>query len=126
MEWGENLVESGREDELKISNHRELKEDFIDEESSKEGELEDEEDEITSQVPHYREGKLPLQEEREDLKPLPPNVKNAFLDKEHKFSVIVATDLSNQEEQQLLEVIRKYKKMIGWSLSDIVGISPQV
>ncbi|XP_016164942.1 uncharacterized protein LOC107607508 [Arachis ipaensis] len=97
-----------------------------DEESSQAGDLEEEENESDPRSLHNQEDKLPHREAREDLKPLPPHVKYAFLDEEHKFPVIVATDLSNQEEQQLLEVIRKYKKAIGWSLSDIVGISPQV
>ncbi|RTK47728.1 hypothetical protein DRJ88_16195, partial [Enterococcus faecalis] len=42
------------------------------------------------------------------------------------FSVIIARELTSQQEEQLLSVLRRHKKAIGWSLADIVGINPQV
>ncbi|XP_025616833.1 uncharacterized protein [Arachis hypogaea] len=126
IDGGKNSVENGKKEELRVGSNHELQGGQSDEEGSQEVDLGDEEDEIVPPSPHNQENKLPRQEAREDLKPLPPHVKYAFLDEEHKFSVIVVTDLSDQEEKQLLEVIWKYKKAIGWSLSDIVGISPQM
>jgi len=34
--------------------------------------------------------------------------------------------LENKQEEKLLEVLRRNKKAIGWSLDDILGISPTV
>ncbi|XP_072078016.1 uncharacterized protein [Arachis hypogaea] len=42
-----------------------------------------------------------------------------------RFPVIIASELSSQEEEKLLEVLREHKKAIGWSLADIVGIDPR-
>ncbi|XP_072065846.1 uncharacterized protein [Arachis hypogaea] len=86
-----------------VGTQHELQEGLIVEGSSRVREFDDD-DESTSSIPHDQEDRLPHQEVREDLKHLPPHVKYAFLDKKHKFSVIVGTDLSNQKEQQHLEV----------------------
>ena len=59
------------------------------------------------------------------MKPLPSHLKYAFLEDNQKFPVIIASELSSEEEKKLLNVLRKYKKAIGWSLDDIVGIDPR-
>ncbi|XP_025661502.1 uncharacterized protein [Arachis hypogaea] len=66
------------------------------------------------------------QEQNLELKPLPPHLKYSYLDEAHKFSVIIARELNPQQEEKLLCVLRKNKREIGWSLVDLVGISPQV
>ncbi|XP_072087165.1 uncharacterized protein [Arachis hypogaea] len=66
------------------------------------------------------------QEQKLELKPLPPHLKYLYLDEAHKFSVIIAKELNPQQEEKLLCVLRKNKRAIGWSLVDLVGISPQV
>jgi len=38
--------------------------------------------------------------------------------------VIIASNLSNQQEEELLHLLKKYKKALGWTLVDILGISP--
>ncbi|XLR23427.1 hypothetical protein S83_051327, partial [Arachis hypogaea] len=68
----------------------------------------------------------PSQEPKSELKPLPPHLKYTYLEDNQKFPVIIARELTSQQEEQLLRVLRKHKKAIGWSLADIVGISPQV
>ncbi|XP_072087237.1 uncharacterized protein [Arachis hypogaea] len=57
-----------------------------------------------------------------ELKPLPSHLKYAFLEDNQRFLVIIASELSTQEEEKLLEVLQRHRKAIGWSLSDIVGI----
>jgi len=47
------------------------------------------------------------------LKPLPG-----------KLPVIISTSLTAEQEQRLLHVLKKHKKAIGWTLADILGISP--
>ncbi|XLU71332.1 hypothetical protein S245_030385, partial [Arachis hypogaea] len=69
---------------------------------------------------------VPNHEQKLELKPLPPHLKYAYLEDNQKLPVIISRELTSQQEEQLLSVLRRYKKAIGWSLADIVGISPQV
>ena len=39
------------------------------------------------------------------------------------FPDIIAANLDQREEQRLLEILRRYKRAIGWTLDDIKGIS---
>ena len=59
-----------------------------------------------------------------ELKPLPPNLKYAYLLEDEKLPVIISTSLSSLEEGKLLDVLRKYKRAIGWTLADLPGMSP--
>nr|KYP61763.1 hypothetical protein KK1_016273 [Cajanus cajan] len=59
-----------------------------------------------------------------ELKPLPENLKYAYLEDEERFPVIISTYLDVDQEDRLLHVLRKHKKAIGWTLEDISGISP--
>jgi hypothetical protein len=38
--------------------------------------------------------------------------------------VIISSSLTTSEEERVIEVLKAYKEAIGWSLSDIKGISP--
>jgi hypothetical protein len=38
--------------------------------------------------------------------------------------VIIASDLVDAQEEKLLDVLRKHKEAIGWTIEDIKGISP--
>jgi len=40
--------------------------------------------------------------------------------------VIISTSLEAIQEEKLLQVLRKHKKAIGWSLADITCISPSI
>ena len=42
------------------------------------------------------------------------------------YPVVISSKLSYQQETSLLEVLRKCKKAIGWSISNLKGISPLV
>lgn len=59
-----------------------------------------------------------------ELKPLPSNMKYAYLEANEKLPVILANNLQQDQEEKLLQVLRNHKKAIGWSLADISGISP--
>ncbi|XP_020209430.1 uncharacterized protein LOC109794391, partial [Cajanus cajan] len=59
-----------------------------------------------------------------ELKPLPENLKYAYLEDDEKFPVIISTSLDAVQEEKLLHVLKKHKKAIGWTLADIPGISP--
>ncbi|XP_045797211.1 uncharacterized protein LOC123891391 [Trifolium pratense] len=59
-----------------------------------------------------------------ELKPLPKNLKYAYLEENEKLPVIISSNLDCEQEEKLLEVLRQHKKAIGWTLADIPGISP--
>ena len=60
------------------------------------------------------------------LKELPIHLKYAFLEPEKGKPVIISTELTENEEQRLLEILRKYKEAIAWSIEDLKGISPSI
>ncbi|RVW68509.1 hypothetical protein CK203_063421 [Vitis vinifera] len=60
------------------------------------------------------------------LKPLPVDLKYAYLEENEKCPVVVSSTLTSDQEDNLLGVLRKCKKAIGWQISDLKGISPLV
>ncbi|RVX16583.1 Retrovirus-related Pol polyprotein from transposon 17.6 [Vitis vinifera] len=60
------------------------------------------------------------------LKPLPVDLKYAYLEDDEKCPVVVSSTLTSDQEDSLLGVLRKCKKAIGWQISDLKGISPLV
>ncbi|KAA0060435.1 reverse transcriptase [Cucumis melo var. makuwa] len=59
-----------------------------------------------------------------ELKTLPPYLKYIFLGKKNTFPVIISKELNQKQEERLIEVLKKKKQAIGWTLDDIKGISP--
>ena len=60
------------------------------------------------------------------LKELPSHLKYAFLEPEKAKPVIISAALIEPEEQKLLEILRRYKEAISWSVEDLKGISPSI
>nr|GEV34957.1 retrovirus-related Pol polyprotein [Tanacetum cinerariifolium] len=60
-----------------------------------------------------------------ELKDLPPHLEYAFLKGNDKFPVIIAKDLSVEENTALIMVLKSHKRAIAWKLSDIKGIDPE-
>ncbi|RDY14443.1 hypothetical protein CR513_00487, partial [Mucuna pruriens] len=60
------------------------------------------------------------------LKPLPKHLKYAYLDDHQQFPIIIANNLNQGQEEKLLNVLRKHKKAIGWTLADLLGINPSI
>ena len=60
------------------------------------------------------------------MKELPSHLKYAFLEPEKGKPVIISTELTENEEQRLLQILRKYKEAIAWSIEDLKGISPSI
>ncbi|XP_074374216.1 uncharacterized protein LOC141714604 [Apium graveolens] len=61
-----------------------------------------------------------------ELKPLPNTLKYKFLGPNKSFPVIIASNLTPSQEEELLIVLKENKVAIGWSISDIKGISPAI
>ena len=60
------------------------------------------------------------------LKELLSHLKYAFLEPEKGKPVIISAALTEMEEQKLLQILRKYKETIAWSVEDLKGISPSI
>jgi hypothetical protein len=59
-----------------------------------------------------------------DLKPLPKGLKYEFLGPDKTYPVIVSDELSPEENEKLLNLLRKHRKVIGYSINDLKGLSP--
>ncbi|KAK2361118.1 hypothetical protein QL285_086309 [Trifolium repens] len=59
-----------------------------------------------------------------ELKTLPSHLKYVFLEEGDSKPVIISSSLSMTEEKSLIQVLKANKEAIGWTLSDLKGISP--
>ncbi|RDY00738.1 hypothetical protein CR513_16040, partial [Mucuna pruriens] len=60
------------------------------------------------------------------LKPLLDHLKYVYLDDHQHFPIIIANNLHQEQEEKLLNVLRKHKKAIGWTLAYLPGINPSI
>ena len=60
------------------------------------------------------------------MKELPIHLKYEFLELKKKKPIIISAALTEAEEQKLLEILRKYKEAIAWSIEDLKGINPSI
>jgi hypothetical protein len=61
-----------------------------------------------------------------ELKPLPNKLKYAFLCSNDTLPVISASNLLKDQEDNLLEMLKKHKEAIGWTVADLKGIDPSI
>ena len=59
-----------------------------------------------------------------EIKPLPNNLKYAYLDEKKIYPVFISAKLSEKEEERLLKTLKKHRAAIGYTLDDLKGISP--
>jgi len=59
-----------------------------------------------------------------ELKQLPPHLKYVFLAENGEQPVILSSSLTADDEEKVVEVLRANKGEIGWTISDLKGISP--
>ncbi|XP_014523660.1 uncharacterized protein LOC106779955 [Vigna radiata var. radiata] len=65
-----------------------------------------------------------VKERKPKLKMLPPHLKYVFLEEGVNKPDIISNYLSPKEEEKLIEILKANKGAIGWSISDLKGISP--
>ncbi|XP_022641653.1 uncharacterized protein LOC111242492 [Vigna radiata var. radiata] len=65
-----------------------------------------------------------VEEKKVELKMLPSHLKYVFLEEGNNKPVIISSSLTIDEEKKLMEVLRNNKGVVGWSISDLKGISP--
>ena len=58
------------------------------------------------------------------LKQLPENLKHVFLDSEKNCPIIISSRLQEKEKEKLVQVLKKYKSVMGWIIGNLKGISP--
>ena len=61
-----------------------------------------------------------------DLKPLPAELKYAYLEDHEQCPMVISALLSTAQEGSLLQVLKQNKKALGWRIFDLKGISPAV
>ena len=59
-----------------------------------------------------------------ELKSLPAYLKYVFLGKNCTFPMVVNSNLTPTQEEALIGILLEHKGAIGWTIADIVGISP--
>jgi len=60
------------------------------------------------------------------LKPLPFNLKYSFLGENETFPVIISSKLNAHQEGKFLQTLKIRKNTLGWTITDIKGISPLI
>lgn len=60
------------------------------------------------------------------LKALPTHLRYAFLGVNITLSIIIAADLVNWQVEALVFMLQKFKRVIGWSTANIIGILPGI
>jgi hypothetical protein len=63
---------------------------------------------------------------KKELKPLLDSLKYKFLGLAESLPVIIASDLINAQEEELLRVLREHREAIGWTIEDIKGTGPSL
>ena len=61
-----------------------------------------------------------------ELKVLPTHLKYIYLGKQETFPVIIASNLTCEKEENLKTILKRHKKAIGWTMTDIKGLSPAI
>ena len=59
-----------------------------------------------------------------ELKPLPVELKDAYLKEQEQCPVVISSSLSSAQEGSLLHILRENKQALGWNITDLKGISP--
>ena len=59
-----------------------------------------------------------------ELKSFPPYLRYEFLGNGDTLLVIVVSDLNEQQVESLVKVLKRFKRAIGWTIADIIGIPP--
>ncbi|RDX84025.1 hypothetical protein CR513_34987, partial [Mucuna pruriens] len=83
-------------------------------------------DKVSQPIPPTQEKYVSPQPQPTELKTLPEHLKYAYLRDNQQFSVIIANNLSGEQEEKLLEVLKKQKKAIKWTLADLPRINPSI
>ena len=65
-----------------------------------------------------------IQAPKLELKPIPEHLKYAFLGEDETLPVFISSQLTEDEGDKLIRVLKDHKTAIAWSIADIKGINP--
>ena len=71
-------------------------------------------------------GDEPKEPQQLDLKPLPTELKYAFLEENEQCPVVISSLLTTAQEHNLLHLLKNNKQALGWKISDLKGINPSI
>ena len=71
-------------------------------------------------------GNEPKEPQQIELKPLPAELKYAFLEANEQCPVVISSLLTTAQEHDLLKLLKKNKQALGWKISDLKGINPSI
>ena len=71
-------------------------------------------------------GDEPREPQQLELKPLPAELKYAFLEENEQCPVVISSLLTTTQEHNLLHLLKKNKQALGWKISDLKGINPSI
>ena len=71
-------------------------------------------------------GNEPKEPQQIELKPLPAELKYAFLEANEQCPVVISSLLHTAQEHDLLNLLKKNKQALGWKISDLKGINPSI
>ena len=69
-------------------------------------------------------GEEPKEPQQLELKPLPVELKYAFLEENRQCPVVISSLLTTSQEHNLLHLLKRNKQALGWKISDLKGINP--
>ena len=61
-----------------------------------------------------------------ELKPLPVELKYAFLEENEQCPVVISSLLTTSQEHDLLRLLKRNKQALGWKISNLKGINPTI
>ena len=71
-------------------------------------------------------GNEPTEPQQLELKPLPADLKYAFLEENEQCPVVISSLLNTAQEHDLLNLLKKNKQALGWKIYDLKGINPSI
>ena len=71
-------------------------------------------------------GKEPTEPQQLELKSLPADLKYAFLEANERCPVVISSLLTTAQEHNLLHLLKRNKRALGWKISDLKGINPLI
>ena len=71
-------------------------------------------------------GDGPKEPQQLELKPLPVELKYAFLEENEQCPVVISSLLTISQEHNLLHLLKRNKQALGWKISDLKGINPTI
>ena len=85
---------------------------------------------VKPSVPHHRIESLEIASNEAtpslELKILPEHLKYAYLGRKDTLPVIVASHLTEQQEDILMSILERHREAIGWTMKDMKEISPAI